>query len=69
MGPKGKEERLHIKIVKVLISSDLTEAAEATKPVVPGVNLLFCLTACCGAVTFRRIVKFYFMILLVKRRM
>ena len=38
------------------------------KMVVSGVNLLFYHIVCCRAVTFGRIVKFYFMILLVKRR-
>lgn len=67
-GSKG-EIRLCIKIDRVLISSDLTRAAEATETVVSGVNLLFCLTVCCRAMTFRRVVKFYFMIPLIKRHM
>lgn len=67
-GSKG-EIRFCIKIDRVLISSDLSKAAKATKTVVSGVNLLFSLTVCCKAMTFRRVVKFYFMILLIKRHM
>lgn len=50
-------------------STDLTNASKATEIGVLGLNLLSHFTVCCRVVTFRRAVKFYFMVLPIKRRM